>query len=226
MNMREISIRSTYESVLTDNGTERFIVKDISFQKKTIYTIIKRIFDFLASLIGIIVLAIPMLIIALLIKLDSKGPVIYKQERTGKNGKTFNLYKFRSMRTDAEAAGAVWAAKDDPRVTKLGKKLRATRLDELPQLFNILTGKMSIVGPRPERPIFYAKFSEYIDGFDKRLMVTPGLTGWAQINGGYDLPPEDKIVYDMEYIEKRSILMDIKIILHTAGIVVSHDGAR
>jgi len=130
------------------------------------------------------------------------------------------------MIIDAEKDGARWASKDDDRVTRVGKFLRSSRLDEFPQLFNILVGEMSFVGPRPEREVFYNEFKSYIDGFDQRLLIIPGLTGFAQINGGYDLLPEEKIIFDIEYIKKRSILMDLKLILETVLVVFSHDGAR
>lgn len=190
------------------------------------YLIIKRIFDFVVAALAGLVLLIPMLILALLIRLDSEGPALYCQERLGKNGKPFVMYKFRSMRLDAEADGPKWADKYDERCTKLGKVLRSSRLDELPQLINILKGEMSFVGPRPERAYFYNEFEKYIPNFRDRLLVLPGLTGYAQVNGGYELAPEEKIVYDMEYIANRSLKMDLLCILRTAGIVFSHEGAR
>ncbi len=197
-----------------------------SVPARPVYAFIKRTFDIAASLIGAVLAVIPMLFIALAIRLDSKGPVFFTQERLGKDGKPFRLYKFRSMRVDAEKNGAQWAAKNDERVTRVGGFLRKTRLDELPQLWNILAGEMSFVGPRPEREVFYEEFEKHIRGFKQRLMVKPGLTGWAQVNGGYDLGPEEKIVYDVEYIKNASIRMDLKCILKTVGIVFSHDGAR
>lgn len=190
------------------------------------FRIVKRLFDFTAAAVGLLVAAIPMAVVAVMIRLDSPGPAIYKQERLGKGGKPFNMYKFRSMRQDAEENGAQWAEEDDPRVTRIGKIIRKTRLDELPQLVNILAGHMSVVGPRPERGIFYKEFETYVHGFSNRLAVTPGLTGLAQVNGGYDLKPEEKVIYDMEYIRNQSLLLDLKCILQTVGIVFSHDGAR
>ena len=190
------------------------------------YRAVKRTFDFLASLFAILVLALPMAIIAVCIKLDSEGPVLYKQERLGKNGRPFGVLKFRSMRVDAEAGGAQWASENDPRVTKVGAFLRKCRLDELPQFFCVLAGQMSLVGPRPERPFFYDEFDKYLDGFRQRLLVTPGLTGLAQVSGGYDLDPEEKIVYDVQYIETRSLLTDLKIIFKTVAVIFSHDGAH
>ena len=195
-------------------------------RKKPFYSFFKRLFDFVAAFVGGTVLLIPMLLIAVCIRLDSPGPALFKQERLGKNGKPFTMIKFRSMRIDAEKDGPQWARKEDDRVTKVGRFIRATRLDELPQLWNIFVGHMSIVGPRPERACFYDEFEEYIKGFRNRLVVQPGLTGWAQVNGGYDLQPEEKIVFDMEYIEKRSVSMDLKCIFRTIRLVFTHEGAR
>lgn len=191
-----------------------------------IFLFVKRLMDIVLSLLGMVVLLIPMLIIAILIKLDSKGPVIYCQERLGKNGKPFIIYKFRSMIMNAEADGPKWAEVNDRRCTKLGRILRKTRLDELPQLYNILIGDMSIVGPRPERECFYIEFEKYIPGFKNRMAVTPGLTGHAQVNGGYSLLPEEKIVYDMEYIARRSVKMDLQCILKTFAVIFFHTEAR
>lgn len=190
------------------------------------YLFIKRLFDIVAAIVAGIVLLIPMLIVALCIRLDSKGPALFKQERLGKDGKPFIMYKFRSMRLDAENNGPQWAAQNDQRCTKLGTKLRKSRLDELPQLINILKGDMSFVGPRPERAYFYDEFGRYIPHFRDRLLVRPGLTGHAQVNGGYNLTPEEKIVYDMEYIAKRCVRMDLQCIWKTVQVVFSHDGAR
>ena len=195
-------------------------------QERWTYLLVKRLFDSFFALIGLIVLAIPMAIIALLIVLDSPGGAIFKQERLGKNGKPFLIYKFRTMNHDAEVNGPKWADKEDKRCTRFGAFLRKTRLDELPQFWNILKGDMSFVGPRPERQYFYEQFEKYIIGFSNRLVVTPGLTGYAQVNGGYELEPEEKIVYDMEYIEKRSVLMDIKCLVKTVSLIFTHEGAR
>ena len=194
--------------------------------KKRIYSAIKRAFDFIVSAIAIVLLLIPMTIIALLIIVDSPGKPIYTQLRLGKNEKPFKLLKFRSMYSDAEETGIRGAEENDERVTKIGKWIRKTRVDELPQLFNILIGQMSIVGPRPERPEFYDLFDMYIDGFRQRMVVIPGLTGLAQVNGGYDLKPEEKIVYDMQYIRERSIKTDMICILQTVGVILGRKGAR
>lgn len=191
-----------------------------------VFFAVKRIMDVILSFVSGLALALPMVIIAILIKLDSPGPAIFRQERLGKDGKPFTIYKFRTMYLDAEADGPQWAKRNDCRCTPLGRFLRHTRLDELPQLWNILKGDMSIVGPRPERACFYSKFETYIHGFCYRLLVKPGLTGLAQVNGGYDLKPEEKIMFDMEYIQKQSIELDLKCILQTIHLVFTHEGAR
>lgn len=191
-----------------------------------IYSFIKRLFDILTSILGMILLFVPMVIIAIIIKIDSQGPVLFKQERLGKNGTPFMIYKFRTMGTDAEKDGPRWAESNDERCTRVGRVLRNFRFDEFPQLWNIFTGDMSLVGPRPEREYFYNEYEKYIHGFKNRLAVTPGLTGLAQVNGGYDLMPEEKIIYDMEYIKKQSVLLDIKLIFKTIKLVFTHEGAR
>ena len=195
-------------------------------QRRWSYLVVKRFFDFFFASIGLIILAIPMAIIALIIVLDSPGAPIFKQERLGLNGKPFVIYKFRTMHMDAEKNGPRWADREDKRCTQFGVFLRKTRIDELPQLWNILKGDMSFVGPRPERQYFYEQFEKYIVGFSNRLVVVPGLTGYAQVNGGYELKPEEKIVYDMEYIEKRSVLLDLWCIVQTFRVVFSGKGAR
>ena len=205
--------------------TEYFIEPEIP-TRKPVYSFLKRAGDIMVSLGAGLLLLIPMGVIAVLIRLDSKGPALFKQERLGKNGKSFYMYKFRSMHIDAEKDGPKWADQNDDRCTRLGKLLRKCRLDELPQLWNIFVGHMSIVGPRPERPFFYDEFETYIHGFRHRLAVQPGLTGLAQVNGGYDLEPEEKIVYDMRYIEERSLWMDLKIMFKTVSLLFSHEGAR
>lgn len=203
-----------------------YVVEPVAVKHRPFYDGIKRVFDVLCSLIAGIILLIPMGIIAVAIKIDSKGPILYRQERLGLNGKQFTIYKFRSMGVDAEENGPQWADRVDDRCTRVGRVLRSCRMDELPQLWNIFRGDMSLVGPRPERPYFYDQFETYIHGFRYRLAVQPGLTGLAQVNGGYDLSPEEKIVYDMEYIQKRSIRMDLWCIIKTVGLVFTHKGAR
>lgn len=203
-----------------------FRVEAVTPKMSVGYAFVKRLADIAVAVLVAVLGILPMAIIALCIKLDSKGPVIFKQERLGKDGKSFTMYKFRSMYTDAEAEGPRWADRDDDRCTKVGCFLRKTRLDELPQFWNILKGEMSLVGPRPERAYFYDEFETYIHGFRNRLVVRPGLTGWAQVSGGYDLLPEEKIVYDMEYIANMSIRMDLRCAVRTVRLVFTHEGAR
>lgn len=219
---------TTAASCLTEENSAGVVIqiaKPVLQQKKG-YQITKRVFDVVCSVLGLLILAIPMLIIAWIITLDSPGAPIFKQERLGINGKPFMIYKFRSMRLDAEENGPQWADKEDKRCTRFGAFLRKTRLDELPQFWNILKGDMSFVGPRPERAYFYEKFETYIPGFSNRLVVIPGLTGYAQVNGGYSLKPEEKIIYDMEYIRHRSIRMDLVCIAKTIRVVLCGAGAR
>lgn len=191
-----------------------------------VYRFVKRAFDVVSCGCALVVLAIPMGVIALKIKSESPGPVIYAQRRVGKNGRVFNVYKFRSMYIDAEKRGAQWAQGNDPRVTPFGKVMRRTRIDEIPQFWNVFKGDMSLIGPRPERPAFCDEFEKRIHGWHYRTMVTPGLSGLAQVTGGYDLLPKEKVVLDLEYIEHRSIAMDLKIILKTLGVVSTGEGAR
>ena len=217
------------KTVLTDYKQENktiYHVEAVTPQISFGYGLAKRTADIVVSLLVAVLGILPMLIIALLIKLDSKGPVIFKQERLGKDGNPFVMYKFRSMCETAEENGPQWAERDDDRCTRVGAFLRKTRLDELPQFWNILRGDMSLVGPRPERPYFYDEFEKYIHGFHNRLAVRPGLTGWAQVRGGYDLLPEEKIVFDMEYIAAMSVRMDLRCIIRTVRLIFTHEGAR
>ncbi|MBG9715802.1 capsular biosynthesis protein [Bacillus thuringiensis serovar kyushuensis] len=187
---------------------------------------VKRLFDIIFSLI-LLLLTIPiMLFFCIMITLETSGAPIYFQERLGINGKKFNVFKLRSMVKDAEINGPQWAKEHDPRITKVGLFIRKTRIDELPQLLNILRGDMSFVGPRPEREFFYNEFDTYIPEFKDRLMVKPGLTGWAQINGGYNLDPKEKLRLDMEYIEMKTFRLDIRILCKTVLIVLNGNGAR
>ena len=192
----------------------------------SLFNAYQRVMDIVLCLIALII-GIPLMVIfGVLIKIEDNGPAVYKQERVGKGGKCFYLYKLRSMRTDAEKFGAQWAEKDDPRITKVGKFIRKTRIDEIPQLFNILRGDMGIIGPRPERPMFTVQFDEEIPGFINRLSVKPGLTGWALVNGGYEGTPAEKLEDDLYYIKNRSFLLDMKIIFKTVGVVLTGHGAR
>lgn len=205
---------------------KEYIIEQVQVKNRYFYHAVKRCFDILCAIAAGIVLLIPMLMIGLAVRLDSAGPAVFKQERLGKGGKSFTIYKFRSMYLDAENKGPQWANKNDWRCTRVGRVLRKTRLDELPQLWNILKGDMSFVGPRPERPFFYDEFESYIHGFRYRLAVRPGLTGLAQVNGGYELAPEEKIVYDMQYIKDQSMWLDLQCIFKTAKLIFTHEGAR
>lgn len=214
--------------ILPFSKTKEYYIASLGvLPQKPIYDAGKRIFDILASVLALIVLCIPMLVIAICIKCSSKGTVFYFQERLGLNGKKFNIIKFRTMTMDAESEGAQWSlGEDDERIFPLGHILRKCRADELPQFWCILKGDMSLVGPRPERECFYDEFETYIHGFRERLKVKPGLTGLAQVNGGYDLKPEEKIVYDVEYIKTRSMCLDIKLVFQTVTVVFGHKGAK
>jgi sugar transferase (PEP-CTERM system associated) len=190
----------------------------------------KRLFDIVTAT-ALLILTVPlMVIVAVLIKWDSSGPVFYGQERVGLRGRTFMLYKFRSMREDAEAAGPPrWATVGDPRITRFGTFIRYTRIDELPQLLNVLRGEMSIIGPRPERPYFVEKLGAAIPLYSVRHYVKPGITGWAQVNAPYGASIEDgrqKLRYDLYYIKYRGLLLDLLILLRTIRVVVLREGGR
>ena len=193
---------------------------------RPIYRFVKRTFDIATSLITGIVLLVPMLLIGILIRLESPGPAIFKLECFGLQGKPFTINKFRTMGIYAEIDGPQWAKRDGGRCTKFSRILRKTRMYELPQLWNILVGDVSIVGPRPERANFYDLFETYFPEFGSRMAAVPGLTGWAQVNGGYDLRHEEKIACDMEYIRDQSVWMDLKCIVKTVRLVFTHEGAR
>lgn len=207
---------------------EEYFIEDIGKVKsKPVYSIFKRFFDILFSALFIILLSPLFLIIAIIIKCSSKGPVFYTQERLGKNGKKFKVIKFRTMVVDAEKDGARWSEGDsDQRIYKFGKFLRKSRIDELPQLYCCFIGTMTFIGPRPERECYYNEFEKYIHGFSQRLKVKPGITGLAQVNGGYDLKPQEKVLIDIDYIKKRSIWLDVKILFKTIAVVLNHKGAK
>lgn len=189
----------------------------------------KRLFDIVAA--GtLLVLGTPLcLVVGLAIRLEDGGPALFRQVRVGRGGRSFVLYKLRSMRPDAEAAhGPQWAAIDDERATRVGRWIRALRIDEIPQAWNVLRGEMSFVGPRPERPEFVAVLRRELPGYDRRHSVAPGLTGWAVVNQPYSGTIEDarlKLRYDLEYIECASLLMDLRILARTARILVFGWGA-
>ena len=192
-------------------------------RKSTPYVLIKRAFDLLLAACVLLVTAPLLPLVALAIRLDSPGPIFFRQSRVGRGGKLFRIVKFRSMRQNAEAmTGAVWAQKDDPRITRVGRFIRRSRLDELPQLWNVLRGDMSFVGPRPERPEFDAQLESGIPFYRARRAVSPGLTGWAQIRHGYGNTMDDalrKVEYDLYYIKNESFYLDLLILLRTVAVV-------
>ena len=191
--------------------------------------VIGRVFDILTS-VGLLLTTLPLMaVVALLVRLDSPGSVLYRQERVGLNGVPFTLLKFRSMSANAEASGPRWAQQKDPRVTRVGSFMRKARIDELPQLLNILRGEMSFIGPRPERPHFVDQLSRAIPLYHERARVKPGLTGWAQVNYPYGASIEDaraKLSFDLYYVKNRSLLLDILILLSTVRVILFQEGAR
>jgi len=204
-----------------------WFLENISQRDKNLYGFFKRIFDFVFASI-LLIISLPFwLIIALIIKIDSPGPVFYKQARIGREGKSFKIIKFRSMIKDAEKDGAKWAEDDDKRITKFGKFIRKTRLDELPQLLNIVKGEMTFVGPRAERPEFHKQLKNSIPFFQERYLIKPGLSGWAQIKYGYGSSIKDafeKVQYDLYYVKNRSFPFDLAIILKTINTILRGRG--
>jgi len=192
--------------------------------------VLRRSLDVMISLV-LLLLTLPLLLVTTLaIKLDSPGPVFYRQERVGKNGRVFMLLKFRSMKIDAEAGGTPrWATRHDQRVTQVGRFIRLTRIDEIPQVLNVLRGDMAFVGPRPERPIFVEQLGQVIPHYHDRARVKPGITGWAQINFPYGASVEDarqKLAYDLYYIRRRSLFLDLLILIATVRVVLFQEGSR
>lgn len=206
-----------------------FIIFSDGFKRSAIFKRLKRVLDISGSLFGLAFFSLACLIISIAIKLESRGPVLYRQKRVGEDGKIFHLYKFRSMRTDAEANGPVWAEENDQRVTRVGRVIRKLRLDEIPQMFNVLKGEMSFVGPRPERPFFVDRLKNEIPFYSERHVVKPGITGWAQISYHYGASREDaleKLKYDLYYIKHMSVFFDLMIVFNTVKIVLFGKGAR
>lgn len=191
---------------------------------------VRRGLDIAISLLFLIFTVPLTLVAALAIKCDTAGPVFYRQERVGLHGRVFTLMKFRSMHIDAEAGGTPrWATRNDPRVTRVGAFIRSTRIDELPQLLNVLRGEMSLIGPRPERPLFVEELARIIPLYRDRTWVKPGITGWAQVNFPYGASVEDareKLSYDLYYVKNRSLLLDLLILVSTIRVILFREGAR
>jgi len=230
-----VDIRSFYEHMVNrlplSQITEEWLLQEEGFSLNTHGSLqrIKRAMDLFVAL-GLLVLTTPiMLITALAIIIESRGPLIYRQKRIGLHDKEFYVHKFRSMRVDAEKNGAVWAKKNDDRVTRVGRFIRKVRIDELPQLWDVFKGNMSLIGPRPERPEFVCKLKELIPFYALRHSVKPGVTGWAQVCYPYGASEEDarrKLEYDLYYIKNMSLILDFKIILKTIGVILFPSGAR
>jgi len=225
---------TTYErltgKILIDDLKPSWLIFSDGFRASRGTRFVKRMLDLALSLLGFIIASPLMALTALAIRLDSKGPVLYTQERVGENGRVFTVVKFRSMRTDAEPAGRpMWARDKDDRITRVGRFIRLTRLDELPQLWNVVRGDMSFVGPRPERPFFVEQLAREIPFYLQRHAVKPGVTGWAQVKYQYGSSIEDameKLRYDLYYIKHMSIFFDLTIVLDTVKVILFGKGAK
>jgi sugar transferase (PEP-CTERM system associated) len=206
-----------------------FVFSD-GFHRSKWIDLLKRVLDLAAGAIGLAVSMPIMILVALVVRFESKGPIIFRQTRVGRMGKCFEVLKFRSMNVDAEkATGAQWASENDPRITRIGRFLRKYRLDELPQFVNVIRGEMSFVGPRPERPCFVEELRKTIPYYDERHSVRPGLTGWAQVQYAYGSSIEDafnKLEYDLFYLQNMSVMFDCAIVFKTCRIVLGGLGAR
>jgi len=232
--VRVVDMATHFEKTLgqirLDSVSAGWLIFGDGFSQGWLRTLVKRLFDLVFALV-LIVLASPiMLVAAILIVLESGGPVLYMQERVGLNGRLFNVIKFRSMRTDAEQDGQPrWAAAQDDRVTRVGRIMRKLRIDELPQLFSVLNGDMSLVGPRPERPYFVDKLTQELPYFAVRQSVKPGVTGWAQVRYHYGASVEDsaeKLQYDLYYVKNHTLFLDLVILFETVGVVLTAKGAQ
>ncbi len=215
--------------LMVDDLTPSWLVFSDGFRSSRTTRLLKRTIDIGLAAVGLVMAAPLMLLTALAVRLESPGPILYRQERVGERGRPFTLAKFRSMRTDAEAGTPIWASEHDDRVTRVGRFIRKTRLDELPQLWNVLRGEMSFVGPRPERPYFVRQLSEAVPFYAERHVVKPGVTGWAQVKYRYGCSIEDaieKLRYDLYYIKHQSIIFDFTIVIDTVKVIVSGKGAQ
>lgn len=236
MKLKGVEVKSYFDYMIENEGkievefiTEEWLLQAYGFKilRSQIQNNIKRVFDIImAIIIGVMTLPV-MAVAAIIVRFESPGPIIYSQDRVGENGKEFKVHKFRSMRNDAEKDGAKWAQVNDPRVTKFGNFMRKTRIDELPQLINVLKGEMSFIGPRPERMIFIKELEKEIPYYNLRHMVKPGLTGWAQVMYPYGASVEDarrKLEYDLYYIKHHSLYLDLMIMFMTFKTVVFGKG--
>jgi lipopolysaccharide/colanic/teichoic acid biosynthesis glycosyltransferase len=203
----------------------QLVLENVTKSKKA-YFYLKQGFDILLSIFVLFCLSPALCLIMILIKLDSPGPIFFLQERVGRDGKPFKIIKFRTMVADAEKNGPQWANANDSRITSVGRILRKYRLDEIPQLINVIRNEMAIIGPRPEREYFIQEFEKTVPHFQKRLCVKPGITGLAQISGGYELTPREKLEKDLIYIETCSILTDTKIALKSIPVILFAKGWR
>ena len=220
----------TLGQIRVDYLSASWLIFGDGFNQGAWRTAVKRVFDIVSASLLCLLSAPLMLAAALCIKFESRGPMLYRQERVGQNGRTFSIAKFRSMRTDAEKDGKpVWAAANDNRVTRVGAIIRRLRIDELPQLFNVLRGDMSLVGPRPERPFFVEQLTQEIPFYALRHSVKPGVTGWAQVRYPYGATVEDsqeKLQYDLYYVKNHTLFLDLVVLLETVGVVLTGKGAR
>jgi sugar transferase (PEP-CTERM system associated) len=215
--------------ILIDDLRPSWIVFSDGFRTSRLTRLLKRVLDLVFAVIGLVVALPVMALVAVAIRADSRGPLLYQQQRVGQHGRVFTLYKFRSMRTDAETGTPIWATDGDSRVTRIGRFLRISRLDELPQLWNVLRGDMSFVGPRPERPYFVEQLAAIIPFYMQRLAVKPGVTGWAQVKYRYGSTVEDaieKLRYDLYYIKHLSIVFDLTIAIDTVKVILFGKGAK
>ena len=232
--VRVVDIATHFEKTLgqirLDSVNPGWLIFGDGFNQGVIRTLVKRFFDIVFAFVLLLVSLPVMLLTGILILLESKGPMLYLQERVGLNGRLFNVIKFRSMRTDAEQDGKPrWASAQDDRVTRVGKVIRKLRIDELPQLFTVLMGDMSLVGPRPERPFFVDKLTQEIPYYAVRLSVKPGLTGWAQVRYHYGATMEDsaeKLQYDLYYVKNHTWFLDLVVLFETVGVVLTGKGAQ
>ena len=228
---RVLRIRDHYEQTmrraLLDDLDESWFLFDRPLRRRPVYTAVKAVIDLAAGVIGSLIALLVVPLVWLVYRLDDRGPVFYVQERIGLHGRPFRMWKFRTMQVDAEAEGPVWAQTDDDRVTRLGRLLRSSHLDELPQFFNVLRREMSLIGPRPERPVFVRLLGRAIPFFDRRHLVRPGVTGWAVVRFGYSGSVRDKWIiheHDLYYLKHRSLPLDLEIMARTVLVMLTRRG--